>query len=81
MLEKFLRQTEFSSMADFNENYKVNVPECFNFAYDVVDEWADTDPTKPALLWTDDSGFERQFTFADMKRESDRTASFSRLSA
>mgnify|MGYP001024783566 CR=1 FL=1 len=76
MLEKFLRQTEFSSMADFNENYKVNVPECFNFAYDVVDEWADTDPTKPALLWTDDSGFERQFTFADMKRESDRTASF-----
>ena len=42
MLEKFLRQTEFSSMADFNENYKVNVPECFNFAYDVVDEWADT---------------------------------------
>lgn len=78
MLEKFLTQTEFSSMADFRENYRVKVPECFNFAYDVVDEWARVAPEKPALLWTDDSGYSRQYTFRDIKLESDRTASFFR---
>lgn len=76
MLEKFLEKCEFESMADFKRNYKVKVPENFNFAYDVVDEWARTKPEKPALLWTDENGTERQFSFADMKEYSDRTASF-----
>lgn len=76
MLEKYLEKCEFDSLEDFFANYRVKVPSQFNFAYDVVDEWARTDPDKPALLWTDEHGAERQFTFADMKMESDRTASF-----
>lgn len=63
-------------MDDFKRNYKVLVPENFNFAYDVVDEWARTNPDKPALLWTNEEGVERQFTFKDMKDYSDKTASF-----
>ena len=63
-------------MEDFLQNYKVNVPENFNFAYDVVDEWARIAPEKPALLWTDEHGTARQYTFADMKAASDKTASF-----
>ena len=31
---------EFDSYEDFKENYKVNVPEDFNFGFDVVDAWA-----------------------------------------
>ena len=50
MLEKFLDKTKFDSYEDFMENFHVNVPENFNFGYDVVDEWAKTDPDKPALL-------------------------------
>lgn len=76
MLERFLEKCEFDSLEDFRKNYRVRVPENFNFAYDVVDEWARTDPDKPALLWTNESGDEIQFSFGDMKRESDRTASF-----
>ena len=76
MLEKFLEKCEFDSMEDFQKNYRVKVPENFNFAYDVVDEWARTEPDKPALLWTDEHGEECQYTFADIKRESDRAASF-----
>lgn len=76
MLEKFLDKTEFSSYADFKENYRVNVPDDFNFAYDVVDEWARIEPDRKALLWTNDKGEVIQYTFADIKRESDRTASF-----
>lgn len=76
MLEKFLDKTRFESYDDFMENFHVKVPENFNFGYDVVDEWARIAPDKPALLWTNDKGETIQFTFADIKRESDKTASF-----
>ncbi|MDD7343463.1 MAG: AMP-binding protein [Bacteroidales bacterium] len=76
MLEKFLDKTEFTSYADFMANYRLHVPENFTFAYDVVDEWARIEPQKKALLWVNDRGEHRQFTFADIKRESDRTAAY-----
>ncbi len=76
MLEQFLEKTQFESYEDFMENFKVNVPENFNFGYDVVDRWAEKEPDKKALLWTNDKGEAIQFTFADIKRESDKTASF-----
>ena len=41
MLEKFLDKTEFESYEDFKANFKLNVPENFNFGYDVVDAWAE----------------------------------------
>lgn len=76
MLERFLEKCEFDSLDDFRKNYRVKVPDHFNFAYDVVDRWAEEEPDKPALLWTNDRGEEIQFSFKDMKDASDRTASF-----
>ena len=76
MLEQFLEKAQFESYEDFMANFKVNVPENFNFGYDVVDRWAEKEPNKKALLWTNDKGDVIQFTFADIKRESDKTASF-----
>lgn len=76
MLEQFLEKAQFESYEDFMANFKVNVPENFNFGYDVVDRWAEKEPNKKALLWTNDKGEIKQFTFADIKRESDKTASF-----
>ena len=52
MVERFLSQTSFTSQEDFIKNLKINVPENFNFGYDVVDAWAAEHPDKPALLWT-----------------------------
>ena len=76
MLDKFLEKASFESYEDFMQNFKINVPENFNFGYDVVDAWAEKEPNKKALLWTNDQGEVIQFTFADIKRESDKTASF-----
>ena len=76
MLERFVKQTTFSSQEDFMKNFKIIVPENFNFGYDVVDEWAKTDPDKKALRWINDKGEHIDFTFADIKRESDKTASY-----
>lgn len=76
MLNKFLPRTEFDSYEDFLANFMVNVPENFNFAYDVVDAYAASQPEKLALLWTNDQGLERRFTFGELKDLSDRTAAF-----
>lgn len=76
MLEQFLEKAAFESYEDFMQNFKVKVPENFNFGYDIVDRWAETEPNKKALLWTNDKGEKKQYTFADIKRESDKTASF-----
>jgi len=76
MIERFLTQTTFSSQEDFAKNCHINVPENFNFGYDIVDEWAKEQPTKKALCWTNDQGEHRQFTFADIKKYSDSTASY-----
>ncbi|MDR1645741.1 MAG: AMP-binding protein [Tannerellaceae bacterium] len=76
MLERFVEKTSFESQEDFVKNFKVKVPANFNFGYDVVDEWAKTHPGKKALCWTNDRGEHIDFTFAELKTCSDRTASY-----
>jgi len=74
LINKFLPRTDFDSYEDFKENYKLNIPDNFNFGYDVVDEWARVAPDKLALLRVDDFGNEERYTFSDMKRLSDKMA-------
>ncbi len=74
LLNKFVPQTEFESYEDFENNFRIEVPEEFNFAYDVVDEYADMDPDKVAMVWCDDNDAERIFTFREMKLYSDKAA-------
>ena len=76
MVERFLEQTTFASQEDFIKNLKIKVPENFNFGYDVVDAWAAEEPDKKALLWTNDKGESRQYTYADLKKYTDMTASY-----
>ena len=78
MLEKFLRRRDFDSYEDFKENYRVELPDNFNFAYDVVNEWAAREPDKTAMVWCNDNGCERIFTFGDMKQLSDKGANLFR---
>ncbi len=76
LLNKFLPRTDFESYEDFMQNYKVIVPEDFNFGYDIVDEWARLDENKKALLWCNDHGEEKVFTFKDISRLSNKAANY-----
>lgn len=78
MIERFLRQTKFTSVDDYKENLHFIVPENFNFAYDVMDVWAEEKPDKTALLWTDDEGSCIRFSFKDIKEQSDKAAAYFR---
>ncbi|MBP3679649.1 MAG: AMP-binding protein [Bacteroidaceae bacterium] len=76
MLERFVKQTKFTSQEDFIKNFKIEVPENFNFGYDVVDAWAAEQPEKKAILWTNDRGLMHQYTYAELKEKTDATASY-----
>ena len=72
ILKKYCPRIEFDSYEDFYENFRIEVPEAFNFGFDVVDEWARVEPEKNALLWCDDHGHERMFT--DISKLSNKAA-------
>lgn len=74
ILKKYCPRIEFDSYEDFSDNFKIDIPENFNFAYDVVDEWARVEPDKEALVWINDAGEERRFTFTDISLLSNKTA-------
>ena len=57
-------------------DFKVKCPDTFNFGYDVVDDIAENDPDRRAMMWCNPEGEEHLFTFADMKRWSDKTANY-----
>ena len=76
MIERFLKQTKFTSIEDYNKNLKFIIPENFNFAYDVMDAWAEEKPEGLAILWTNDQGEEIRTTFAELKEQTDQAASY-----
>ncbi len=67
---------EFDDYEDFMQNCKLQTKDDFNFAYDIVDEYASRFPGKRALVWIDDTGEELVFTFNDVSEESKRAANW-----
>ena len=76
MVERFLKQTKFTSVEDYNKNLEFIIPENFNFAYDVMDAWAEEAPEKLAILWTNDQGEEIRTTYGELKEQTDQAASY-----
>jgi acetyl-CoA synthetase len=76
ILNKFLSRIDYESYEDLYKNFKISIPENFNFAYDVVDEYAKTEPKREALVWCDDNDESHIFTFKDLSLASQRTANF-----
>ena len=73
---RFLNKDKFDNYDDYKENAVPNVPDNFNFAYDVIDEIAKETPDKVALIWTDDTNQTKHFTFQDLSRYSNMVANF-----
>ena len=73
LAERYIR-TDFTSQEDFEKNFSLQVPDHFHFAYDVMDEYARTQPDKRALIWCDLYGNERFFTFGELSELSNQAA-------
>ena len=73
LLSRFTRR-DYKDGEDFLANYSYTAPENFNFARDVIDEYARLAPDQVAMIWTNDAGEERIFTFAELARLSIKAA-------
>ncbi|NLC93621.1 MAG: AMP-binding protein, partial [Treponema sp.] len=74
--EYLVDERNYTSYEDLKKNFKLKIPENFNFAYDIVDRYAKEEPEKRALVWCDDNGDEKIFTFAQIAEASKKTAYF-----
>jgi len=75
LFEKYV-SGDYQSYEDFKNHFKIQTPERFNFAYDVLDTLAESKPDKRALLWVHENGKNQTYTFSDLKRLSDKAANY-----
>ena len=64
--------TDFN-MKDYEQtcaSFEWERPAKYNFVREVIDQWAEQDPAKQALLWVDDAGNEASRTFAELSQAS-----------
>jgi acetyl-CoA synthetase len=71
MPARSLHTTTDPEPEDRFRNFSIQVPEFYNFGYDVVDSWAAQEPDKIALFWVNQQGEEKRYSFRDMKIGSD----------
>ena len=76
LLQTFLVKTQFSTYEDFEKNFKLKLPDNFNFAFDVVDLYAQKAPSQRALVWCNDAGESKEFTFKELSDLSKLAADF-----
>ena len=60
------------SYEDLCAEFKIDVPEYYNFGFDAIDAWAKKDRNKLAMIWVDQKGNEKKYTFFDLMRLSNQ---------
>lgn len=76
MLKDYITKDVYNDYNDFFENFQIKTPDNFNYAYDVVDYIAELEPERPAMVWCNDVGEEKFFTFRQMRDYSNKAANF-----
>ena len=67
------QQYQIGSYRETYRSFKLEVPERYNWAYEVFDHWA-RDPRRVAMVWAGDDGSTREVTFREMSEGSSRIA-------
>ena len=65
------------NMEDYEQTkatFSIEVPEYYNFGFDVIDAWAKKDRNKLAMIWANQNGEEKKFSFLDMSNLSNQAA-------
>ncbi len=75
LLERYAK-ANFENQRAFERDFRINVPDNFNYAFDCLDVLADTCPDKTAMVWCNDKGDAARYTFAQMARLADAAARY-----
>ncbi|HJJ38603.1 MAG TPA: AMP-binding protein [Methanocorpusculum sp.] len=65
------------NIGNYDETYAsfhIDVPKHYNFAFDVIDAWAKRDRNHLAMIWVNQAGDEKKFTFWDLMIHSNEAA-------
>lgn len=73
--EDYLICDESGDWQKTHDSFSLNIPENFNFAYDVIDRFAQDAPDTEALVWCDEHE-ERIFSFGELAKEINKAANF-----
>lgn len=77
LLSAFVKNyREYTDYEDMRKNFALNIPENFNFSYDVIDRYAAEQPEKRAMVWCNDENEEHFFSFKDISRDTQKAAHF-----
>ena len=60
-----MQRLTIDSYTDTHRDFSWDIPDTFNFGGDVVDQWAE-DHQRKALIWLNEAGDEKHYTFADI---------------
>ena len=71
MSETFADPDEYEDML---RTFSIEVPEYYNFGFDVIDAWARKDRNKLAMIWVDQQGNEKKYSFLDISNMSNQAA-------
>ena len=69
-----MERVPFTTYDETRARFRWALPSTFNYGRDVVDAWAQQHPDRTCLVWEDDQGGARTFTWAQMAAETDRFA-------
>ena len=72
--KKYVLEAPETDLVERFRNFSNECPEYFNFATDVFDVWADRDRNKLAMIWVDQYGHEKKYTFHDLRKLSIQAA-------
>ncbi len=56
------------------KKFGIKYPDTFNYAYDIIDKYAELEPDRRALFWVDLQGNEKMLTYGDLSKLSNRAA-------
>ncbi len=59
---------------DLCRDFRIEVPKYYNFGFDVIDAWAENDRNKLAMIWVNQEGEEKKYSFRDLKNLSNQAA-------
>ena len=78
MYEKYTgkHRDDFESYDDIRKNFKITYNKDFNFAYDVLDDLAEKKPDDLCMLWISNEFEEKNITFSDMAKYSNKAANY-----
>ncbi|MGD0319829.1 MAG: AMP-binding protein, partial [Nitrososphaerales archaeon] len=69
-----MRVRDYNSVPSYLKEFSVKVPESFNWGFDVIDRLGSEEGSGTALVFANDEGDVRKYSFSEISKESSRIA-------